>query len=364
MNGYDAGRGESKWASAEQILGDNGIDLPNTALGLYYTTCQKCSHRRSTAEHRKAKVLGVTIDHEGVAFGCNHCNWTGGKSYKANGHARGGGPVVTYDYDDANGKLVFQKIRNPPDSKNRFWCRQPNGRGGWINNTKGIKRKPLYRWPEVVEAMAQGKEIAVAEGEKDCDNLWRIGIPATCNFDGAADVTKDPNAKPKWKPEYSEQLANARLIVFNDNDPQGYAHADAVCRMSIGVAKRVRRLDLKPHWPDIAGGGDVSDWLDRGHTREELDKLIAAAPDYKPSEASADAAPVTPIDLWGQLNPPELLRGLLPAAIEQFAFEQGEVMGVDPGGLAVAALTVCAAAIADSIKLQVVRSSTFFSKPA
>jgi Virulence-associated protein E len=281
MNGYDAGRGESKWASAEHILRDNGIDLPNTALGRYYTTCPKCSPRRSTAEHRKAKVLGVTIDHEGVTFGCNHCNWTGGRSYKANGHARGGGPAATYDYDDANGKLVFQKVRNPADSKNRFWCRQPNGRGGWINNTKGIKRKPLYRWPEIVEAMAQGKEIAVAEGEKDCDNLWRIGIPATCNFDGAADVTKDPNAKPKWKLEYSEQLANARLIVFNDNDPQGYAHADAVCRMSIGVAKRVRRLDLKPHWPEIPEHGDVSDWLTKGGgTRGRLAELMATAPAY------------------------------------------------------------------------------------
>jgi putative DNA primase/helicase len=285
MTEHNAGQGESKRRSAEEILRDHGIRLDSHAPGRHYAVCPECSHRRSTAEHRKAKVLGVTIDHEGVNFGCNHCGWTGGKSYKANGRARGEGFAATYNYDDANGRLVFQKLRNPPGRKPRFWCRRPDGRGGWINNTKGIKRKPLYRWPEVREAMQQRREIAIAEGEKDCDGLWRIGIPATCNFDGAAPTCDDhakplKHYKPKWRPEYSEQLAGARLIVFNDNDEPGRAHADAVCRMSIGIAERVRRLDLAPHWPDMPEGADVSDWLANGGTREKLDALIEEAPDF------------------------------------------------------------------------------------
>src|SRR5262245_50633223 len=85
-----------------------------------------------------------------------------------------------------------------------------------------------------------------------------------------------------------------------------------------------------------------------------LDALVDALPTYEPSDAPAAAAPpVTPIDLWGQLDPPELPRELLPKVIEDFAFVQGELMGVDPGGLALAALTVCAAAISDTIELQV-----------
>jgi hypothetical protein len=64
---------------------------------------------------------------------------------------------------------------------------------------------------------------------------------------------------------------------------------------------------------------------------------------------------ITPIDLWGKFDPPSLPLGVLPKTIEQYATVQGELMGVDPGGLAVAALTVCAAAIPDSIKLQVKR---------
>jgi Protein of unknown function (DUF3631) len=76
---------------------------------------------------------------------------------------------------------------------------------------------------------------------------------------------------------HSEQLRGADIVVLNDNDAAGYAHADATCRLSFGVAQRVRRLDLAKHWPEIPKGGDLSDWLALGHTREELDALIAGA---------------------------------------------------------------------------------------
>jgi hypothetical protein len=200
--------------TTEELLATHGIKLESAAPGRYYTICPQCSATRSRA-HQNNKCLGVTIEADGVRFGCNHCSWTGPE--KGGGERRK--PEITYDYLDADGKLVFQKVRNPPGSKSRFYCRQPDGNGRWILNTKGLS-KPLYRWPEVLAAMKQGEIIAVAEGEKDCDNLWRLGIPGTCNFDGAADITKGPKVKSKWKPEYSEQLRGADLIVFNDNDMQ------------------------------------------------------------------------------------------------------------------------------------------------
>src|SRR5262249_54918104 len=78
----------------------------------------------------------------------------------------------------------------------------------------------------------------------------------------------------------------------------------------------------------------------------------------EPKFVSVSAAPaITPVDLWGKLDPPPLPHGILPSIIEDFAREQGETMGADPTGLAVAALTVCAAAIPDRIRLQVKRHS-------
>ena len=64
-----------------------------------------------------------------------------------------------------------------------------------------------------------------------------------------------------------------------------------------------------------------------------------------PERSERPATLPEPIDLWAQFDPPELPRDVLPPIIEQFARERGEIMGADPAGLAMSALTVCAAAI-------------------
>lgn len=77
--------------------------------------------------------------------------------------------------------------------------------------------------------------------------------------------------------------------------------------------------------------------------------------DNEPPKGGAGAGDEdpTPIDLWARYDAPTLPMGLLPKVIEQFAVRHGEVMGVEPVGLAMAALTVCAASIHDDIEVQV-----------
>jgi hypothetical protein len=167
--------------TVEELLTAHRITLTSTAPGRHYTTCPECSRTRTKA-HQKNKVLGVTIERDGkVHWGCNHCGWTGPGKGNGNGHHRQG-LAATYDYSNADGTLSFQKVRNPPGQQPRFWCRRPDGRGGWINDTKGIDLKPLYRWPDIAAAMEQGYRIAIVEGEKDADNLWAIGIPGDVQF--------------------------------------------------------------------------------------------------------------------------------------------------------------------------------------
>jgi len=67
-----------------------------------------------------------------------------------------------------------------------------------------------------------------------------------------------------------------------------------------------------------------------------------------------------PIDLFGKFAPPSLPGDLLPPVIFDYANAQGELMGVDPGGVAMAAMTVCAAAIPDSIILKVKRHEDWY----
>ena len=86
-----------------------------------------------------------------------------------------------------------------------------------------------------------------------------------------------------------------------------------------------------------------------------------------PRKTTGDAPPQfdsEPVDLWGNFEPPTLPRGLLPELIENYARTQAETMGVDPGGVAMAALAVCAAATPDAIKLVMKRHTTEWTESA
>src|SRR5262245_9316180 len=275
----------------QELLNANGIYLKSYEPGEHSTTCNNCSHTRSRAGQKK-ECLSVKIDGQGACWHCNHCNWSGPEkgSGKSNGHTASDAGKA-YIYPAADGTPAFRKVRGyDKDGKKFFWIERPNGHGGWVKGTKDTKGNSLvdtsilYHLPKVTEAIALGHTILVVEGEKDVDRCWSIGIPATCNAHGAADPTK--NQKPKWKAEHSAQLAGADIVVIPDHDPAGYAHAEATCQLSLKVAKRVRRLMLREHWPECPEGGDISDWLNAGHTREELDALIAKAPDYAPGTTS------------------------------------------------------------------------------
>lgn len=226
----------------QDILSQNGIKLPSTALGEHSTTCPKCSAKRQR-HHQTTKCLGVKIDARGVCWRCNHCGWTGPEKGSAKSNGQGGEFVATYDY---NG---FQKVRYPKGHDPRFRIRHREG-GGWKWGAGGADTNVLYRKDAIDEAIAVGHTILVVEGEKDVERLQLIGIPATCNSQGAS----EPDKKPKWKAEHSAQLVGADIVVIPDHDAAGYAHCDAACRLSLGVAKRVRRLVLAEHWPDCPKG--------------------------------------------------------------------------------------------------------------
>jgi RecA-family ATPase len=272
--------------TAAELLQANGISVPSMAPGRYYVTCPQCSAKRSRA-HQKAPCLGVTVDADGACWGCSHCGWTGPEKAPGAGNGRGRDAsknlfVATYDYTDEDGALLFQVCRT---ADKNFPQRRPDGNGGWIWSTKDVRR-PLFRLPELNEAIANERTILIVEGEKDVNNLCRLGLSATCSPGGAAKL----NQKPKWRIEHSEALRGADIVIIPDNDEAGHAHAKATARMSLGVAARVRILDLARHWPDMPPGGDISDWLAAGHTREELDVLIVErAVDYQNGSGSDQA---------------------------------------------------------------------------
>ena len=179
-------------------------------------------------------------------------------------YAGGKSPVIaTYDYRDTNGKLLFQVCRT---ADKRFFQRRPDGKGGWLNGLGGVK-PVLYRLPEVLQAVERGEMVFIPEGEKDVDNLARLGLAATCNPMGAG----------KWWDHYSEHLRGAKVVILPDNDEPGRKHAQQVAQSLYGKAASVKVLEL----PGLPAKGDVSDWLEAGHTKEELMRLAEETPDWR-----------------------------------------------------------------------------------
>ena len=73
----------------------------------------------------------------------------------------------------------------------------------------------------------------------------------------------------------------------------------------------------------------------------------------KAEQNDADSDTSAPVDLWAKFDPPQLPRDVLPDVIEAFAFQTADLMGVDEGGLAIAALVTCAGALSDMYRVQV-----------
>jgi len=79
----------------------------------------------------------------------------------------------------------------------------------------------------------------------------------------------------------------------------------------------------------------------------------------EPEPASDNDPGDDPVDIWAKAVPPALLPGILPPILERFAMARARMIGADPGGLSMAALTVCGAMISDTIKLKVKRNENW-----
>ena len=161
--------------------------------------------------------------------------------------------VHTYDYVDKEGAYLSSVRRYALPKGFRQGRRQ--GAQGWAWGRGGAPYV-LYRLPDVVAGVSKGRLVFIAEGEKDADLLAAHGFVATTNVGGAG----------KWRPEYSESLRGARIVIIPDNDQPGRAHTEAVAQAIHGIVSGIRVVDL----PNLPKKGDVSDWFQAGGTVRSL----------------------------------------------------------------------------------------------
>lgn len=200
-------------------------------------------------------------------------------------------PDKVYSYTDEDGKELFQVVRlhyrnGVPGKTFRQRMHAPGdpkaNKAGYVNSVPAeIRDVTLYRLPQVIRAIAEGKPVYVVEGEKDVETLERLGHTATCNPGGAG----------KWRDGYSRRLQGADVIILPDNDGRGndytgQNHALDVALKLQGIARRVRLVDIKEACPELPEKGDISDMVQLMGDVDAMDALarqVAATGDFDPN---------------------------------------------------------------------------------
>lgn len=172
--------------------------------------------------------------------------------------------VATYDYRNEKGELLFQKQRFVDQwGKKTFRQRRPDpaNPGKYIFSLDDTP-KILYKLPEIIEAKKNSEIIWLVEGEKDADNISKLGFCATT----------PPNGAGKWLDIHTRALEGAQIWIVADNDIVGRQHA-------ITVEKILEKNGCTVvSWVPPNNFKDVSELLGAGKSLDDLIELKNAEP--------------------------------------------------------------------------------------
>lgn len=166
--------------------------------------------------------------------------------------------IDKYDYMLEDGSYLYSKLRYPGSKGEKKEIRYARILNGKYTKGKGDNKSTLYKLPELVRAVRAGETVYYAEGEKDVNTLHSLGLNAT-----TAGGVRD------WNPEYAFYFKGADVVLLGDNDNPGRDLVDRVARDLREVAFTVRIL-----YPSEQKHGDVSDYINAGHNRQDLLKLV------------------------------------------------------------------------------------------
>ncbi|MDO5398569.1 MAG: phage/plasmid primase, P4 family [bacterium] len=169
--------------------------------------------------------------------------------------------VDEYKYTDENGKYLYSKVRYEGGGKKYIrYVIVDEKKDCYIYPPQGFQHT-LYRLPRLIRAVQDGYPVYYVEGEKDVETLRKLGYTAA-TAGGAGD----------WRTEYAKYFKGATVIVLEDNDAPGQKLREQVVRDLLKYAFIVK-------WTTTSEQehGDVTDYINEGRSKEDLEQLLAAA---------------------------------------------------------------------------------------
>lgn len=183
--------------------------------------------------------------------------------------------IVEYVYKNEKAHYVCSKIRFEPgrDGKSKGFCwKRLDENERVVYDRKGCPLL-LYNYPEVLSGIERNRTIFLVEGEKDADTLFKANHISTT----APETTE-------WNDEFTAVLKNASVVILYDNDDAGVKRRDLLLRNLFGKVKSLKVTHLPGNEYSESHGPDITDWLNKGHTINELDALVDSTPEYVPEK--------------------------------------------------------------------------------
>lgn len=202
---------------------------------------------------------------------------------------------VRYPLIDEAGQIMTVHVRRELEGGDKTFFYDPPIK------PRGIDRDslPLYGLPDLLKA-PKDVPVIVVEGEKKCDVLKKAGFLAVATATGAG-------GKPKI--EVLRPLVGRPVFLWSDHDDEGRSHMAWIA----AVLASLRASPKIIRWTGaMEKGDDAADFIDRGGTAADLQKLMAEAKEW-----NAPALPDTQAPLLVRLSDvePVKVRWLWPGRI-------------------------------------------------
>lgn len=181
-------------------------------------------------------------------------------------------PPVTYDYKNPDGVTVIRKKRYYDDYEKKFTF--SHAKGEKFVSGEGDESY-LYNLPQVLNAIALGYPIYIANGEKAADALTAAEVTATCSPHG--------ESIGQWKDKgYFKSLKGAdTVIIVEQLDEKGKEYADDLARVLRKFVRLVRIVQPKTGkykhdaYDHLRAGHKVDDFKERVKYQRGFDLIFA-----------------------------------------------------------------------------------------
>ncbi len=224
-------------------------------------------------------------------------------------HPTHGTPERTFTYAANNGRVLFFVFRFRNGSKAlplTLW-RWPDGRCDWRWKWPPPPR-PIYGLDRL--AARPNAPVLIVEGEKTADSAQAL-------FTDLAVITSPLGAKAASRADWSV-LTERRVVIWPDNDPEGFGYADAISRLAreSGAAHAAiasipaefpAKWDLADPWPDGWSAAKAREAIEHalagGHVANDMSAhVIRVQSDEWVTEPRQDSDSNWPVTLAAELD--------------------------------------------------------------